>query len=138
MKNSYFIHSIRNVAKMLAMLFVLTLGVQNTIARQDQCNRPNPNFCPGNFLQNGDFETITGNPNLSSDVDVNMASGWLSLWNSQVSADLQCNGGGNSTGTAPVPNSFVYAGMWIENRPGTNTVNASQREGMQNLSLIHI
>jgi len=96
------------------------------------CNKPNPSFCPGNFFQNGDFETITGNPNGITSDDINLATGWQAMWATGSLADLHCTGGSNSTGTAPTPNSAVYAGMWIRNQNVTNTSSHTHREGMYN------
>lgn len=100
------------------------------------CNQPNPNFCPGNFFQNGDFEQLTGDPNIVIPQDIALATGWQAMWGTNQNqtsislADLHCTG--NGTGTAPSPNTNVYAGMWIENRTVTNTNDATYREAMYN------
>lgn len=95
------------------------------------CNNPNPNFCPGNIFQNGNFETVIGNPNAFSDQDINLATGWQAMWGANSLADLHCTGGSLSIGTAPTPNSNVYAGIWIQNSP-VNTNGVVWREGMYN------
>ncbi|MBX2927408.1 MAG: hypothetical protein KF852_06185 [Saprospiraceae bacterium] len=96
------------------------------------CNKPNPQFCQGNTFQNGNFETVTGDPNASTDQDINLATGWQPMWRTGSLADLHCTGGSKSTGTAPTPNSGVYAGIWIENRTVATTTNPTFREGMYN------
>ena len=110
----------------LILLFLLC----SIYAHGQWCSKPNPNFCPGNFFQNGDFETITGNPNIQGSDDINLATGWQQIWQTGSFADLFCNPG-ISTGTAPTPITDVYAGMWIENRAKATT-NAIYREGMYN------
>ena len=113
----------------LILLFLLC----SIYAHGQWCSKPNPNFCPGNFFQNGDFETVTGNPNTAEDQDINLATGWQKIWASSVSyADLHCTNGTKSTGLPPTPNSGVYAGMWIRNQNVTNTTSHSHREGMYN------
>lgn len=102
------------------------------------CNKPNPQFCQGNFFQNGNFETVTGNPNAIADQDINLATGWQPMWGTGSLADLHCTGGSRSTGTAPTPNSGVYAGMWIEHRTTTTTTTPTFREGMYNRLAIPI
>lgn len=115
---------------MKSLLIALFLICTNSLFAQ-WCNKPNPAFCPGNYFQNGDFETITGNPSAVVDQDINLATGWQAMWAAGSLADLFCTGGANGLGVAPTPNSNVYAGIWIENRP-TASGNAVYREGMYN------
>lgn len=96
------------------------------------CNNPDPDFCPGNYFMNGNFEEITGDPNANTDQDINLATGWRAMWGNSSLADLHCTNGSKSTGTAPTPNSNIYAGMWIENTTTTNTTSNTYREGMYN------
>ena len=126
-----------NIIKRLALLFVFAVSIQNTNAQQRLCNEPNPSFCPGNFFQNGDFETITGDPEALLSQDIDRATGWQAPWQGPLGAqtslaDLHCSNGQQQIGTIPTPNSFVFAGMWVENRPATNTTTATFREGMYN------
>lgn len=116
--------------KRFVFVFILQILLQPLFGQW--CNRPNQSFCPGNFFQNGDFENVTGNPNARTDQDINLATGWQAMWSRSSLADLHCTGGNRSTGQAPNPNSNVYAGMWIENRPSTATTNSTYREGMYN------
>ena len=63
----------------LATLILLNLFSQ--LGAQTQgCGNPNPNFCPGNFFQNGNFETVTGDPELWFDQDIDLATGWSKIW----------------------------------------------------------
>ena len=100
---------------------------------QNYCASPNTEFCPGNFFQNGDFEQVTGDPNAQRDTDIGLAVGWEAMWNAtNTMADLNCNGGSESKGSAPIPNTNVYAAMWIENRTKDDSRNFRFREGMYN------
>ena len=89
--------------------------------------------CPG-FIQNGSFETLTGDPNTTVDQDVDLATHWKALWQSGSLADL-FNDSTTSYGagcfSGPTPLSGAYAGMWIENSTST-TRDATYREGMFN------
>jgi len=100
------------------------------------CSMPDVDFCPGNFFDNGNFENITSDPNTKPDQDIDLSSGWKPIWGTggglSSLADLHCNGGSKSTGATPSPNTGVYAGMWIENRPATTTTAPGFREGMYN------
>jgi hypothetical protein len=120
----------QNLPKMKNLIVALLLVCSHPAFSQ-WCNRPNPNFCPGNYFQNGDFETVTGNPNATPDQDINLATGWQAMWGAGSLADLHCTGGSVSIGTAPTPNSNVYAGIWIQNSPA-NTNGVVWREGMYN------
>ncbi|WP_143521362.1 hypothetical protein [Psychroflexus halocasei] len=87
--------------------------------------------CPG-YIQNGDFEIITGNPNTSVDQDIDLATHWKKLWVSGSKADLFDETTleyGASCFEGPTPSSGVFAGMWIEN---SSTTDATYREGMFN------
>lgn len=94
------------------------------------CEQPNPGFCSGNRFTNGDFESVTGNPNASVDMDIYLAAGWNTAFvaigsnNSYdaTSADIACGGTtllASAGGTIPTPNSGIYAGMWIVNNGPT-------------------
>lgn len=95
--------------------------------------------CPG-FIQNGDFEIITGDPNASIDQDIDLATHWKPLWQSGSLADLfndTTTNYGAGCFVGPTPTSGVFAGMWIENT--TNPAgNATYREGMFNELTISI
>lgn len=87
--------------------------------------------CPG-FIQNGNFETVTGDPNSRVDQDIDLATSWGALWTNGSLADLfnaSTTSFGSSTFLAPTPASGVFAGMWIEN---SNATSAAFREGMFN------
>lgn len=98
-------------------------------------NGPVISECPG-FIQNGDFEIITGDPNTSVDNDIDLATGWEPLWQGSTSlADLfdSYSSNYNSTCiTGPTPSSGVYAGMWIENNTNVDASNTF-REGFFNV-----
>lgn len=90
-----------------------------------------PRVCPG-FIQNGDFEITTGDPNTQTDQDIDLATNWKALWQSGSLADLFNNTStsfGSSSFVAPTPASGVFSAMWIENSPGSNS---TYREGMFN------
>lgn len=119
--------------KLLTVAFV-SLFFAN-IAGAQWCAQPNPNFCPGNRFSNGDFETITGDPQAQTDQDINLASGWGSVFTNGLAgasnADLACAGNALCGGTVPMPNTGgVYAGMWIQNSGAGS--NANFREQMYN------
>lgn len=89
--------------------------------------------CPG-FIQNGDFEIITGDPNAAIDQDIDLATHWKPLWQSGSLADLfndATTNYGAGCFVGPTPLSGVFAGMWIENdtNPAAGVV---YREGMFN------
>ncbi|MAZ29055.1 MAG: hypothetical protein CL868_18495 [Cytophagaceae bacterium] len=89
------------------------------------------NECPG-FVDNGDFEIVTGNPNASVDQDIDLATGWGALWQNGSLADLfdaSTTNFGSSSFVAPAPASGVFAGMWVEN---SSNGGATYREGMFN------
>ncbi len=89
--------------------------------------------CPG-FIQNGDFEDITGDPNNVVDEDIDLATSWKELWQSGSLADLFDNATtnfGSASFVAPTPASGVFAGMWIENSTNQSRP-ATYREGMFN------
>lgn len=91
------------------------------------------NTCPG-FIQNGDFESVTGNPNAQVDQDINLANFWKALWSSASLADLfddNTTNYGSSCFVGPTPQSGVFAGMWIENSTNPNR-DSTYREGMFN------
>lgn len=119
----------KNLIKISMLLFSAFFFFEGSVYGQ-WCNQPNPNFCPGNLFQNGDFEQLTGDPNKVTDQDIALATGWQAMWGTGSLADLHCTG--NGTGTAPSPNTNVYAGIWIENRTATNTNDATYREAMYN------
>lgn len=88
-------------------------------------------LCPG-FIQNGDFEVITGDPNTTTDQDIDLATNWGALWQTGSLADLfdsSTTWFGSGTFLAPTPNSGVFSGMWILNSLTSNQV---YREGMFN------
>jgi len=90
-----------------------------------------PTACQG-LMQNGDFETITGDPNSTIDNDIDLATFWGPLWASGSLADLfdaTTTSFGSSSFVAPTPANGVFAGMWIEN---SNNSSPSFREGMFN------
>lgn len=87
--------------------------------------------CPG-FIQNGDFEIVTGDPNAQVDQDIDLATDWSALWTNGSLADLFDNNTttfGGSGFVAPTPASGTFAGMWIEN---SNNPDPTFREGMFN------
>lgn len=89
--------------------------------------------CPG-FIQNGDFEIVTGDPNASIDQDIDLATHWKPLWASGSLADLFNDSTtyyGASCFVGPTPTSGVFAGMWIENDPNP-AAGVIYREGMFN------
>lgn len=89
--------------------------------------------CPG-FIQNGDFETITGDPNTRIDEDIDLATHWKALWQTGSLADLFDNtttNFGAGCFAVPTPSSGVFAGMWIENSTNPNG-GPGFREGMFN------
>lgn len=89
--------------------------------------------CPG-FIQNGDFEIVTGDPNVAVDQDIDLATHWKPLWQLGSLADLfddNTTNYGAGCFSGPTPTSGVFAGMWIENF--TNPAgSATYREGMFN------
>lgn len=117
---------------MKKVLLLLSLFVSLTNYAQ-WCSQPNPDFCPGNYFTNGNFETITGNPNNNGSNDINLSSGWLALWaGGGGTSDLACAGTAHGLGSIPTPNSGVYSGMWIINSPNRTNENRTYREGMYN------
>lgn len=109
-------------------------GVLNgTVTEDCECIEAFPviRTCPG-FIQNGDFEIVTGNPNATVDEDIDLATSWKPLWQSGSLADLfnaATTNFGSSSFSAPTPSSGVFAGMWIENSTSSS---ATYREGMFN------
>lgn len=101
---------------------------------QQWCGRTNPEFCPGNYFNNGNFEALTGNPSSSVDEDINLSTGWYKLWSGGGgTADLACGGTVHSGAmTAPNPNTGVYSGMWIINSTNRTSESSTYREGMYN------
>ena len=115
---------------LLNVLLFLSIGL---FAQTKECGRPNPDFCPGNYFQNGNFETVTGNPEASFDQDIDLATGWSKIWAGNSLADLYCN---NSTALAnhytlinPTNPDGIFSGMWIQN---SNQTSPTYREGMYN------
>lgn len=123
-----------------------------TVSENCECTPGFPviTSCPG-FIQNGDFEIITGDPNAFIDEDIDLATDWKALWQSSDSlADLfddTTTYFGTGCFTAPTPSSGVFAGMWIENSTDPNrspdfregmfnelTVTINQNSGLYNLS----
>ncbi len=105
--------------KQVFITAVLSLLLIN-LSYAQWCSQPNADFCPGNRFSNGDFETITGNPQAQTDQDINLATGWGSVFTNGLAgasnADLACAGNALCGGTIPMPNTGgVYAGMWIQN-----------------------
>lgn len=96
------------------------------------CNQPNPDFCPGNYFSNGNFETVTANPAAQTSNDINKATGWSAIWPGTSLADLTCGNTTHGTGPAPTPSSGAYSGMWIMNRGAETTPSATYREAMYN------
>lgn len=89
--------------------------------------------CPG-FMQNSDFEIVTGDPNAVIDDDINLATGWKPLWQSGSLADLfdeNTTNLGLGCFVLPTPPSGVFAGMWVENNPNSGG-NPNFREGFFN------
>lgn len=111
------------------ILFCATLYAQS-----ERCGRPNPEFCTGNYFQNGNFETVTGDPEAVLDNDIDLATGWFRIWGGFNSlADIYCN---NSTALAshsvlinPTNPDGIFSGMWIQNSDNTSP---AFREGMYN------
>jgi hypothetical protein len=90
-----------------------------------------PGSCSGNFFSNGNFETVTGNPDARNDQDIAVANGWSGIWSGGSQADLYTAVASGIPGKAPTPPSGVYASHWITNR----NINANEtvyREGMMN------
>jgi|GEM_PF-1744584 len=94
------------------------------------CNNPDNHFCPGNCFTNGNFETLTGDPNAAVDMDIFLTTGWNTAFvaigsnNSSdfSSADIACGGTtllSSAGGAIPTPDTSVYAGMWIVNNGPT-------------------
>jgi len=111
---------------MLSFLSFIEINAQ-------QCGQPNPDFCPGNYFTNGNFEQITGNPTASLSNDINLATGWSALWNGGGgTADLTCQTQSHGLGVDPLPDSGFYGGMWIINSPNRDSENNTYREGMYN------
>lgn len=119
--------------KLIALAALSLLFINN--ANAQWCENPDNNFCPGNRFTNGNFESITGNPQARTDQDINLAVGWGSVFTTGLgpsNADIACAGNALCGGTVPVPNlGGVYAGMWIQNS-GT-AYNATYREQMYNI-----
>jgi hypothetical protein len=89
--------------------------------------------CPG-FMQNADFEIVTGDPNATIDNDIDLATGWGPLWQTGSLADLfdqSTTNFGAGCFTMPTPLSGVFAGMWVENNPNSMG-SAGFREGFFN------
>lgn len=91
--------------------------------------------CPG-LMQNGNFETVTGDPNATLDNDIDLATSWGPLWGSGNGTgsladlfDTATTNFGLSSFVAPTPANGVFAGMWIED---SNNSSPSFREGMFN------
>jgi hypothetical protein len=109
--------------------------IENPITTDDDSSaeerRPHhQQFCPGNRMTNGRFNTVTGNPATATDEDIHLATGWTRIWqNPGSSADLFIQTQGVLGNTPPSPASGNYAGMWIVNRLTANVV---YREGMLN------
>ncbi len=99
------------------------------------CGTPNPDFCPGNQFDNGNFETVTDDPSVLTSNDINLAVGWSEIWQAGSLADLFCEG--TSPGmTPPTPLSGNFGGMWISNTD--ELTSATWREGMFNQLLTPI
>lgn len=89
--------------------------------------------CPG-YIQNGDFEIVTGDPNAVTDQDIDLATHWKALWQTGSLADLfddATTSYGAPCFIGPTPASGVFAGMWIENNSNPTAGN-TYREGMFN------
>lgn len=114
------------VSAVMSLLFITNTNAQ-------WCEKPDQSFCPGNQFTNGDFESLTGDPQARIDQDINLAVGWGSIFttgNGASNADLACAGNALCGGTVPLPNNGgVYSGMWIQN---SGTDNATYREQMYN------
>src|SRR5690606_38267844 len=110
------------------ILFCATLYAQS-----ERCGRPNPEFCPGNYFQNGNFETVTGDPEISIDQDIDLATGWSRIWPNNSLADLYCSNSvlisSHPVLINPTNPDGVYSGMWIQN---SNQTAPTYREGMYN------
>ncbi len=119
--------------KLIALAVLSLLFVTNVNAQW--CENPDASFCPGNRFTNGDFESITGNPQTSIDRDINLATGWGSVFTTGLgpsNADISCSGFSLCGSTVPSPNTGgVYAGMWIQN--SNTSYNATYREQMYNI-----
>lgn len=106
--------------KHLTLVALLSLFSATTSMAQ-WCEQPNEEFCPGNQFTNGDFESLSGDPNTSLDRDIFLANGWGSIFANgpdPSNADLACAGTALCYSTTPQPNNGgVHAGMWIQNRP---------------------
>jgi hypothetical protein len=122
----------KNIKTIFRMLLIAIFLGQSLQAQY--CNKPNDNFCSGNYFTNGDFETVKENPDNNSidgamgDQDIAIATGWNPIWSGGSLADLYCPTTAG-TGNPPTPASGVYASMWVGNR-GLNSQNF--REGMFN------
>lgn len=113
--------------KTILTILLLTLFLGQNVEAQF-CNKPNPNFCPGNYFANGDFENVNSNPDALDDQDISVAKGWSEIWSGGSLADLYCPTS-VGTGNPPTPDSGVYASMWITNE---NAGDDTYREGMYN------
>lgn len=100
------------LAGFLGMLFL------NNLNAQDE------EFCPGNLIQNGQFEQGTPTP---QDQDIGNATGWKPIWQNGNLADFYpANLSG--TGSPPNPQSGNYASLWVDNRVRIDDF----REGLNN------
>lgn len=92
---------------------------------QPDCD-PNT-FCPGNIVQNGDFEM--GDPSGNYD-DINMATGWSGIWGTNGWETGEYLNTGTTPPTFPHPLPLTqngYAGFWLD-KSGDN----NKREGIMN------
>ncbi|MEZ5016162.1 MAG: T9SS type A sorting domain-containing protein [Flavipsychrobacter sp.] len=119
--------------KKVFIAVTLTLLLFANLSYAQWCQQPDPGFCPGNRFNNGDFESVTGNPDLATHQDINLATGWGSIFTNgagQSNADLACSGT-SLCGGIPLPNNGgINSGMWIHNASVAS--NADFREQMYN------
>lgn len=120
--------------KHLISVAILSLFFIN-LSNAQWCERPDPDFCPNNRFTNGNFESISGDPQASIDRDINLANGWGSIFTNGLgpsNADIACAGTALCGSGIPTPNNGgVFAGMWIQNS-GTGS-NSTYREQMYNI-----
>ena len=135
MKTLKYINSIEKA--LIAGIYVMSMFLAVSCEDAETCEYESYtilNDCPG-FMQNGNFETVTGDPNEQSHQDIDLAVNWNPLWSGSGSlADLFDNTStpsdlNNSSFVPPTPASGVFGGIWVANNPNAD---ATYREGMFN------
>lgn len=134
MKTLKYITSIEKAS--IAGIYIMSTFLAVSCEDADTCDYKSYTVlknCPG-FMQNGDFEIVTGNPNAIIDQDIDLATNWNRLWAGGGSlADLfddTTTYFGSSSFVAPTPNtSGIFAGIWVATSTSSKL---SLREGMFN------